>query len=168
MYLFTYGTLMQEAKNSQFLSDATYIEDVWLDGYDLFKVHTRYPGMVEGTGSVLGELYEIDETILLSLDQLEEEGRLYRRDTIRLNDKDIYIYLYNLEFEENSKIVDGVWEEKLINYFAYGSCMNKEDFKRSFDEQLLTDVYKDLGKATLSDYKFSIYLICRFKKRRSA
>jgi len=46
-----------------------------------------YPGMREGgTGSIVGELYEVDDELLASLDDFEGHPELYRRARIRLRD----------------------------------------------------------------------------------
>ena len=81
MYLFVYGTLMQGFENpfSKILMDqADFIGKAYTYGF-LYDIDS-YPGLVEGSEKVYGELYDIhNELIFETLDayegtQAEEDG----------------------------------------------------------------------------------------------
>ena len=83
-YVFTYGTLLKGERNHyNYLSDEDFICDGFIDGFVMFNLG-RYPGIYEGEGLVLGELYLVDEKTLAKLDYLEEEGSLYVRKTTKV------------------------------------------------------------------------------------
>ena len=83
-YVFTYGTLLKGERNHyNYLSDEDFICDGFIDGFVMFNLG-RYPGIYEGEGLVLGELYLVDENTLAKLDYLEEEGSLYVRKTTKV------------------------------------------------------------------------------------
>jgi len=89
MYAFVYGTLKRGEPNHHWLTDttngsATFIGTGVIQNKYPLVIASRYniPFLVdkEGTGkNVYGEVYEIDETMLASLDILEEYPKLYTR-----------------------------------------------------------------------------------------
>jgi len=77
-----------------------------------------YPGLIGGTGTVCGELYEIaDDSALLRLDAFEEfrsddvSGSLYLRQKTRLitPDRHAWTYVYNRDFTGAPVIASGDW-----------------------------------------------------------
>lgn len=90
--VFVYGTL----------KSGMYFHDAYLGGDKsnfvgpavTTKDYTLYvrglPFMVRETSDtgVKGELYEVDESVLASLDELEGHPIFYKRDIIEVNDKD--------------------------------------------------------------------------------
>lgn len=59
-----------------------------------------YLGIVEGKGTVFGEVYQVDEETEKRLDYLEEEGDLYLKkpEMVRLNNNQTVlamVYVYN-------------------------------------------------------------------------
>lgn len=97
-YVFTYGTLMKGERNHHLISDDDYIDKGVINGFKMFNLGT-YPGISSGMGSVLGELYLVDETTLAKIDELEEEGSLYVRRMTKVYTSDLeydaYVYIYN-------------------------------------------------------------------------
>ena len=94
-YLFVYGTLMTEGRNhfllEPFLESA---EPAVLEGMDLLPVTAEYPGIVPGSGTVLGEAAALRSDRLFDalavLDELEDyygPGRpenLYEREEVQV------------------------------------------------------------------------------------
>lgn len=78
--LFVYGTLMKNCCNHKlYLSGQRYLGQAVLPGYALYNLGS-YPGVVpDRDEKVLGELYEIDPSILEELDIFEDNGDLYMR-----------------------------------------------------------------------------------------
>lgn len=108
IYAFVYGTLMKNQRNHEYLKEAIYIGDGTLNGYEMYDLG-RYPGIVEGKGEVLGEVYQVTREIEKQLDYLEEEGTLYikKLEKIRLSNGqtlEAIVYVYNKSILECKKI----------------------------------------------------------------
>ncbi len=72
--LFVYGALRRGASNDWRMKDATWIGAATVPG-TLIKVDW-YPGLVlEGEGSVVGEVYQLGEELLAELDHFEGIGK---------------------------------------------------------------------------------------------
>ena len=86
--VFVYGTLKQGGSNHGFLAGQHFVGDArTTGGFALYEV-ADYPGMVrssDGTGSVTGEVWEVDAACLQQLDALEgiDQG-LYVREPVAL------------------------------------------------------------------------------------
>ena len=97
-YVFTYGTLLRGERNHHLISDRDFISEGYVKGFKMFNLG-RYPGIEYGEGTVLGEIYLVDDKTLAELDYLEEEGSLYLRKTTKVytanNEYEAYIYVYN-------------------------------------------------------------------------
>ena len=131
--LFVYGTLMNGESAHYMMAEAKFIGNYRLPDYAMYRV-AHYPGIVEKAGeSVLGELYEIEESMLQKFDAYEAEGDLYLRKEVYVYNcnsaEKTYVYVYNrpvkgkIEREAwNAKSDDYVW------YAAYGSNLNRDRF----------------------------------------
>lgn len=83
--VFAYGTLKHGFANHYFFRDAHFLGEaktavrysLYVDEYPLV-----YPG--QPTSSVLGEVYRIDDALLMRLDMLEGHPRIYRREQIEI------------------------------------------------------------------------------------
>ena len=81
--VFVYGTLMRGGRYHHLIAHCRFVGKARAAGYALFDLGP-YPAMVEGSGSVSGELYDVDAGTLLSLDELEGAPSYFRRDTLTL------------------------------------------------------------------------------------
>jgi gamma-glutamylcyclotransferase (GGCT)/AIG2-like uncharacterized protein YtfP len=91
------------------------------DLYDL----GAYPGLVDGDGTVVGELYAIREgcmSVLHRLDRFEhydpsdQEGSLYVRSCVRLlepEDTDAWLYVYTQDVSGRQTVSSGDWQRHL-------------------------------------------------------
>lgn len=75
-----------------------------------------YPGIVPRPGfRVKGEVYEIDSDTLRLLDDLEDEGLLYRRELLQVEmpdgEIDAWVYVWLGKVEEEGVVVSGCWRE---------------------------------------------------------
>ncbi|MBE6138080.1 MAG: gamma-glutamylcyclotransferase [Erysipelotrichaceae bacterium] len=102
-YVFAYGTLKHGYRNHNFLKDSTFICEALVEGFYMFDLGS-YPGIYEGEGKIYGELYEIDAATLAKMDYLEEEGSLYIRKSIKVNNLNVWIYVYNKNVDNIIKI----------------------------------------------------------------
>lgn len=146
VYLFVYGTLMSTNRsNRAYLDDAEYLGKFTLDGYELYDLGS-YPGIVEGTDKVKGELYAVSIDKLADIDRYEGEGYLYTRKMVQVlgegNEKlNAYTYVYNKPVTGSMKInyenqpwyqgiAKAINNSNLLWYACYGSNINKERFMR--------------------------------------
>ena len=107
--IFVYGLLRKGQSMAHILSDANYVGDAELDGFDLYHLGS-YPGAVEGDGRIKGEIYEVND--LTSLDEAEGVDRsppLYRRRQTDAAGSPTWIYLYARPLEGTLKIDSGDW-----------------------------------------------------------
>jgi gamma-glutamylcyclotransferase (GGCT)/AIG2-like uncharacterized protein YtfP len=85
--LFVYGTLMRGQHHHDTLAGARFVGSAQtLPAYDLVQID-YYPALIAGgEACVQGELYEVDDTTLARLDELEEVPHYYVRERIALAD----------------------------------------------------------------------------------
>lgn len=112
-HVFVYGTLKAGFPNHYLLEGARVVMPyiVRLNG---FTMHSTgwYPVAVRGDGAISGEVYEINDAILASLDRLEGNGRLYQRELVKVEtlagvlDAWIYVFLHSVR---NFQPVGGEW-----------------------------------------------------------
>lgn len=113
--IFVYGTLKKGGSNHYFLSSSKFIRNQTLKDHSIFAPSGYgFPLLLRDKGGkVHGELYEIDDITLTSLDMLENEGYLYHR----IHDKELgfQYYLYNdtgySRIDRKKDIIkDGIWK----------------------------------------------------------
>lgn len=116
--IFVYGTLMAGCGNHRLLDGATLIGDVRTTP-DFTMLHLGgFPGVVrEGTTSIIGELYEVDDPDMLNrLDRLEGHPTFYRREEITIDDgRKVEVYLLPSEWLKDRRckvIASGSWREE--------------------------------------------------------
>jgi gamma-glutamylcyclotransferase (GGCT)/AIG2-like uncharacterized protein YtfP/cation transport regulator ChaC len=153
--LFVYGTLRGGESNHGLLGAPHCVS--LLAQVSGFMVDTGfgYPAMIEGSGKVCGEIYEIDEETLLRIDALEayygpgDPRNLYERvETAAYTDQgEVKVMTYvSSRFSYDSSIPYGDWKlyqmTKLqhVLYFAYGSCMDDARFKEHGVSEWFSDV----------------------------
>ncbi len=124
--VFVYGTLMDGEDNHHFLENSTCLGKAAIEGYDMYNVGGFYPAIIPGNSRIIGELYEVPENDMASIDMLEGEGSLYiRKCEITTDNEMAYIYEYARDTEGLDKIDS--WKE-YIWYVSYGSNMLEERF----------------------------------------
>ena len=124
--VFVYGTLMNGEDNHHFLENSTCLGKAAIEGYDMYNVGGYYPAIIPGNSRIIGELYEVPENDMASIDMLEGEGSLYiRKCEITTGNEMAYIYEYARDTEGLEKIDS--WKE-YIWYVSYGSNMLEERF----------------------------------------
>lgn len=116
---FTYGTLMKGNHNNSVLGDAKYICDATIPRHICFDLPYGFPMVidigVEIDNYVIGEIWEVDESQLSSLDMLEgynvkTDDGMYVRRKIKAMDSlgkeyEVFYYLWNRDLVEGSFIV---------------------------------------------------------------
>jgi gamma-glutamylcyclotransferase (GGCT)/AIG2-like uncharacterized protein YtfP len=166
VYVFVYGTLRKNEPNHSLLSSARMMSrQSWMYGA-LYDTGLGYPVMLRSSEErVYGECYYVSEKQLHALDELEGykgegEENLYTREIhlVHTDSGVIEAYVYiNSSFNIHSlkKIPHGDWKiyrlvsQPSVSYFAYGSCMDDERFKKAKVEHLFHDL---IGRGVLSNY----------------
>ena len=124
--VFVYGTLMNGESNHHFLENSKCLGKAAIEGYDMYNVGGFYPAIIPGNARIIGELYEVPNEDMPSIDILEGEGSLYiRKCEITIGNELAYIYEYAQDTEGLDKIDS--WKE-YIWYVSYGSNMLEERF----------------------------------------
>lgn len=135
--VFVYGTLLRGQSNyNHFLAPATPLCEGYVEGYEMFDLGA-FPGIKEGNGEILGEVYEVTREQLRAIDRLEGEGQLYLRKCTHVKPFDgkatwAYIYVYNGDASHLEALPAGQqpFAREHVWYVAYGSNMKRERFSR--------------------------------------
>jgi len=112
--VFVYGTLKRGKSNHGLLAGATYLGTDTVRGpYSMVDLGW-YPGVVRLDDSVdspiVGEVYEVDEPTLHSLDCLEGHPDFYERIKIKTQFKGAWLYTLPPSWLEDHKVLeDGEW-----------------------------------------------------------
>ena len=170
--IFVYGTLRDGESNHHFLQNAScLLKQAWVHG-ELFDTDCGYPVMKShDIEKVIGEVYEVSSSVLVSIDELEGyqmngTNNLYERITLDVyNDKGESIKAITYingrsSFKATNKIAFGDWKvynylqkDKLL-YYAYGSCMDDERFKKANVDHYFLDL-KGMGLLEEHGLRFS-------------
>lgn len=78
MKIFVYGTLKRGFGNHRLLETSRLIGEDSIRG---LLINFGLPGVIEGEGTVQGEVYEVDADVLARLDRLEGHPHFYERTT---------------------------------------------------------------------------------------
>lgn len=85
MKLFTYGSLMRGESNAHWMEGASWLRNTSTLPHYLLLDMGGYPALVDGGAqSVVGELYEVDDSLIARLDRLEGHPDYYLRTSISL------------------------------------------------------------------------------------
>lgn len=132
--LFVYGTLMENETNSFYLNSCKKIGDADIEGYNLIDTG-GYPGMIQGSGIVLGELYSITDEVKFRIDKLEGSQYSYKSDFVYVNDVIYYANFYQFEVKRNKDYspcmcINNRWinSKNYVWYACYGSNLLDERF----------------------------------------
>ena len=127
--IFVYGTLMKGMVNHAFLKDSKFVGKAEVSGFDMYLLG-NYPGVINGSGRVKGEIYEISDITLKDINELEGEGYLYVKTKVKTIEGDeVLLYVYNKSIQYKPKIPYEMQPyNKLVYYVSYGSNMLEERF----------------------------------------
>ncbi len=155
--IFVYGTLVKGGRLHYNIEGAEYIGDYALEGYAMYSIMGRYPGIISAEGeTTLGEVYEISYDNLRRLDIVE--GDDYHRITVDVSDIAMggilkcKTYIYTRQVDIADKIPENIWKEKHVKALGYGSLMNTSDFMRMYSPEEQKSI-KKVGNGILKGYK---------------
>lgn len=135
--VFVYGTLLKGMMRSSVLDTSRYLGPgiICADLYDLGS----YPGIKDGDGLVVGEVYEVHQQTLNRLDEIEGYHPHYHHQSLFIREEyevcmmngieiDCYVYSYNDRVKKRNQITHGDYRRHLLEMesdeqwlIAYGS-----------------------------------------------
>ena len=127
--VFVYGTLMKDEGNHHYLKNSTFLDMATIEGYEMYSMG-GYPAIIDGNSLIMGELYQVPNTDMPSIDMLEGEGSLYIKRCETVTDSNgnssfAFIYIYNRDCSDLERIP--AWKD-YVWYVSYGSNMLRERF----------------------------------------
>ncbi len=134
MLLFVYGSLRKYLHNHYILKDSRYIgKFVSKEKYYMLSNNDLYPYLLldpEGC-NIIGEIYEISETVLKNIDKLEDCPNLYMRNigqfyNIREKTQVTEAYFYIIE---NKTIIDKIKNLNIIKDGDWYDYLAKKNIK---------------------------------------
>ncbi|MCL2893922.1 gamma-glutamylcyclotransferase family protein [Brenneria tiliae] len=108
MRIIVYGSLRRKQGNSHWMTNAQWLGDCRLDGFELYDLGL-YPAVVSGNGEIYCEVYRISSSILAELDALKRDGHEYQRELIATPLGNAWIYLYKHSVAGLPRIASGDW-----------------------------------------------------------
>ena len=128
--IFVYGTLMRGERASYMLDDYEYCGTFCLKDYAMYNVST-YPGIKSKKGEcVVGEVYLVDDACIQRMDEYEEEGSLYIRKLVNVENAsgnmEAFVYVYN--HESIGPVIHSKWNVKPDSEIWYARCESNRNF----------------------------------------
>ncbi|MGM3174680.1 gamma-glutamylcyclotransferase family protein [Dickeya lacustris] len=113
MRVIVYGSLRRKQGNSHWMTNAQWLGDHQLEGYELYDLG-HYPAAVAGEGEIHCEVYRISSSILAELDELKRAGSVgaYKRELIATPYGSAWIYLYQRPVTGLRRITSGDWLQR--------------------------------------------------------
>lgn len=133
-YFFVYGTLKKNGLYAKYFDDYRISsEKATVNNMDLYKIGW-FPGVVPGTGTVVGELHEYKEpdTVTKLMNRIEgctgTKQELFRREhriitTISGKKIKANIYIFNQGIKKAKLIKDGIWINKIHKEGIYKNSL---------------------------------------------
>lgn len=114
MRLFVYGTLRRGEPGHGLLRGATLLAEAITAPVFTLVDMGEYPALVEGGGTaVVGELYDVDEALLVDLDRYEDVPELYLRVEHAIAGEPALIYVLRPEHARNRPVIaSGDWRRR--------------------------------------------------------
>lgn len=108
LYAF-YGTLRQGMEYySIYRKGMSYLQSVLLKGYRLFSLGDYPYAVPSPTGSIVADLYQVDEEIATTIHSMEIEAGYYY-DEIIIDSRAFGIYLFDKVDSGDSEVQSGDW-----------------------------------------------------------
>jgi gamma-glutamylaminecyclotransferase len=110
--LFVYGTLMRGQSAHALLGPgARFVAEARTEPKFMLADMGEYPALVEGgRTAVSGELYEVDDAVLVVLDDYEDVPHMYERRSVEIGGQTAFVYLLRPELADGVPIIaSGDW-----------------------------------------------------------
>ena len=173
-YLLAYGSFRYGFELHHLLRNARFVGKGYADGFDMYDLG-GYPGAMRGEGTIVGDVYEVDEATLKLLDEVEGyhgreddsfvriKTRVYFDERRRFYYDSVNVYVLNADPSSifvRRKIESGDFSAyagvpSLLNYFAYAENTNSLVLEQRGVRRLLKKV-----KAVLTGYELVFNVPC--------
>ncbi len=118
--IFVYGSLLRGLGNHYRLDGQEFLGAAKVSGFDMVDLGA-YPGIVDGSGEIVGELFSVNDWGLDSLDQLEGHPNFYKRrrvNAVMADDGDrtcwIYVLVRGERYRDRERVKSGDWKQHKI------------------------------------------------------
>lgn len=113
--VFVYGTLKQGKSNHRALGSSVCLGRCYLEGNYVMVSLGHFPGVVETsdkrTNRIVGEVYEVSEDVLHTLDLIEGHPTFYTRRKVQTPFKNAWCYFLPEDYlTTRTEIGDGIWQ----------------------------------------------------------
>lgn len=125
--VFVYGTLRRGQSNNRLLTDAQFISD-YITGPDYTMHHNGFfPSVITGGKTrIVGEVWEVTDRIMSSLDELEGYPFLYNRTRIETPWGKAWMYYRKpVEVSQDPIVHDGDWVSAYAELAAHRAFGNR-------------------------------------------
>lgn len=114
--VFVYGTLRRDEVNHHLLESARYRgKHITEPCYKMVDLGA-YPGVVKrGRTRIQGEVYEVSQEEMATLDRLEGYPTDYTRELIPTPWGRAWIYLYRGSLRDRKRIAGGIWRDTIFH-----------------------------------------------------
>jgi gamma-glutamylcyclotransferase (GGCT)/AIG2-like uncharacterized protein YtfP len=87
-----YGTLKKGKYNHPAIKDSKFVGECLLENYNMHTLGS-FPGIKPGKGTVVGEVYEVDDKTLYVLDRIEGHPHFYKREIVKTPLGESWVYI---------------------------------------------------------------------------
>lgn len=112
--VFVYGTLKNGRGNHRLLANSKFLGRCYIEGAWRLISLGGFPGLVYkpdlSMEKVVGEVYQVDQDTLQSLDWLEGHPRFYERSKVATPFKNAWAYFLPAEYLEKYPIIGPIWK----------------------------------------------------------
>ncbi|MGB4248460.1 MAG: gamma-glutamylcyclotransferase family protein [Pseudohongiellaceae bacterium] len=115
MLVAVYGTLKRGMANHRLLEEARYVGSDLLTSITLYDLGDYPAALLESSGGIQVEVYEVSDAQIADLDRLEEidprnpDAGLYSRCICQTRHGNAWIYIYNRAVDGRARIGNGSW-----------------------------------------------------------
>lgn len=115
--VFVYGSLKKGFGNHKHhLEDQRFVKNVTIEGFDMYSIGA-FPAIVDGEGTIQGEMYKVSIEAFKSLDRLEGYPNHYDRKLVKCTTgEEAWIYYYKTAPYSRQKVESGIWEQPVYTY----------------------------------------------------
>jgi gamma-glutamylcyclotransferase (GGCT)/AIG2-like uncharacterized protein YtfP len=111
--VFVYGSLKNGQGNHRLLAKAKFLGRSYIEGNYRMVSLGGFPGVIRHESipmnRIVGEVYQVDEDTLQSLDVLEGHPRFYKRDKVPTSHKNAWCYFLPHEYGDKYPQIAHVW-----------------------------------------------------------
>jgi len=111
-----YGSLKKNYGNHGLLAGSRFVAPTLTPTEFTMLNLGAFPGLIEWSTAIVGEVYEVDSSTFVNLDRLEGYPHFYNRKLIPTEYGDAWIYFLNGKYADRNKdfVPSGEWTKECI------------------------------------------------------